>query len=493
MKKIIISFLISTLFISCESDDINLDPHSAYTTIPSSLLTNAQKELSDYVNTPSVNENNFRLTMQYWQETTYVEESNYNFTNRNVSNQIYIDNYVNVQNSLVQAKNLINAYQPVPAEALTWPTTKKNQLAIIDILQVYSYQLLVDTFGNIPYSQANQLGSNVAPVYDDGAGVYNNLISRLQEDIANIDVNGGINSESDDFTAADLYYPAVKPLTPETTKVSLTSWKKFANSLLLKLGIAIADSNPTLAQQTANIAINNGVMASSSDNCLLQYLGGSPNYSPIYENVKANNRNDFVGGKTLVDYMNANNDTRITKYFKPVGSTNNYIGQIIGQPASFANFSAPGDFAYTSTTPGILMSYTEVAFYLAEASARWGIGGSAATNYANAITSSFTDWGVTSNASAYLSAHPYNSSNWKKSIGEQAWVAMYNQPLVSWNFWRRLDFPALQPATAATINSVPSRMAYPTSEYQTNGANVNAASSAIGGDLLTTKIFWDKF
>lgn len=56
------------------------------------------------MNTPSVNENNFRLTMQYWQETTYVEESNYNFTNRNVSNQIYIDNYVNVQNSLVQAK-----------------------------------------------------------------------------------------------------------------------------------------------------------------------------------------------------------------------------------------------------------------------------------------------------------------------------------------------------------------------------------------------------
>ena len=482
MKKIIISLLLGTLFISCESDDINLDPHSAYTTIPSSLVTNAQKELSDYVNTPSVNENNFRLTMQYWQETTYVEESNYNFTNRNVSNQIYIDNYVNVQNSLVQAKKLINDYQPVPAEALTWPTTKKNQLAIIDILQVYSYQLLADTFGNIPYSQANQLGSNVAPVYDDGAGVYANLISRLQQDIANLDVTGGLDSESDSFSSADIYYSG-----------NLAAWEKFGNSLLLKLGIGIADSNPTLAQQTATTAINNGVMTSSADNCLLQYLSGSPNYSPIYENVKANNRNDFVGGKTLVDYMNSNTDARITKYFKPVGSTGNYIGQAIGLPASFANFSAPGDFAYTPTTPGILMSYTEVAFYLAEASARWGIGGSAATNYANAITSSFTDWGVTSSAAAYLAAHPYNSSNWKKSIGEQAWVAMYNQPLVSWNTWRRLDFPALQPAAAATISSVPLRMTYPASEYQTNGGNVSAAASAIGGDLLTTKVFWDKF
>jgi len=74
MKKIIISIFIGMQFISCSTDDINTDSHSAYTTIPSTLVTNAQKELSDYVNTCSVNENNFRLTMQYWQETTYVEK-----------------------------------------------------------------------------------------------------------------------------------------------------------------------------------------------------------------------------------------------------------------------------------------------------------------------------------------------------------------------------------------------------------------------------------
>jgi hypothetical protein len=480
MKKIIIPILLGTLLVSCATDDVNMDSHSAYTTIPSTLVTNAQKELSDYVNTPSVNENNFRLTMQYWQETTYVEESNYNFTNRNVSNQIYIDNYVNVLNSLVKAKELIDAYQPVPSEVTTWPKTKQNQLAVIDIMQVYTYQMLADTFGNIPYSQSNLLGGNVAPVYDDGAGVYTSLITRLQQDIANIDTSGGLNSASDSFSSADIFYSG-----------NLSGWKKFGNSLLLKLGIGIADSNPTLAQQAATTAINNGVMTSSTDNCKVQYLAGSPNWNPIYENVKASNRNDFVGGKTLVDYMNANSDTRRAKYFKTVGG--NYIGQVIGQPASFANFSAPGDFAYTATTPGILMNYTEVAFYLTEASARWGIGGTAATNYANAITSSFTDWGLASDAAAYIVAHPYNAANWKQSVGQQAWVAMYNQPLTAWNFWRRLDYPVLQPASAATINTVPVRMTYPASEYQTNAANVNAAATAIGGDKLTTKIFWDKF
>src|SRR5271167_4020835 len=100
MKKIIAILAVGLSMTACVSEDTNLDPNSAYTTVPGSLINYAEKELSDYVNTPSVNENNFRLTMQYWQETTYVNESNYDFTNRNVSNQIYLDNYTNVINNL---------------------------------------------------------------------------------------------------------------------------------------------------------------------------------------------------------------------------------------------------------------------------------------------------------------------------------------------------------------------------------------------------------
>ena len=78
MKKIIIAFFaLGTVLQSCERDNLtalNSDPNSYYTTVPSTLVTYAQKQLSDYVNTPSVNINNFRLTMQYWQETTYSDE-----------------------------------------------------------------------------------------------------------------------------------------------------------------------------------------------------------------------------------------------------------------------------------------------------------------------------------------------------------------------------------------------------------------------------------
>ena len=174
-----------------------------------------------------------------------------------------------------------------------------------------------------------------------------------------------------------------------------------------------------------------------------------------------------------------------------------YKGGVIGVKSSFSNNSNPGAFAYTATTPGILLNYTEVAFYLAEAQARWNIGGDTVANlFAKAVTASFLQWGKTAaDATAYLAANPYDATNWKKSIGTEAWVAMYNQPLTSWNFYRRLDYPVLLPAAGAVSeanNKVPVRLLYPVTEQTTNPTNYQAASTAIGGNFLYTKIFWDK-
>ncbi|TCN56305.1 SusD/RagB family nutrient-binding outer membrane lipoprotein [Flavobacterium circumlabens] len=483
MKKIIAILTTGLLLTACVSEDINTDPNSAYTTVPGSLINYAEKELSDYLNTPSVNENNFRLTMQYWQETTYVNESNYDFTNRNVSNSIYTLNYVNVLKNLSKAKEIINAYSPTATELADWPTNKKNQLAIIEILEVFTYQRLVDTFGNIPYTQAGNVIAFPLPAYDDGATIYQNLISRIDAAIPNL-VAVDEDHDFDTFTDGDKYYGG-----------DASKWRKFANSLKLKLAIGIADSNPSLAQTTATSAITAGVMTSPADNCQFQYLAASPNYNPLFENLSASGRNDFFAGKTLVDYMNATNDPRIGHYFDEVEG-GGYVGQVIGEGGEFGDFSNIGAFAYTATTPGIILNYTEVAFYIAEANARWNPA-AAATAYNTAVTASIVEWGGTpAEAVTYLATHPYDAVNWKKSIGEQAWVAMFNQAQTSWNFWRRLDFPVLTAPATAIINAggkVPVRMAYPVLEQQVNSSNWKAASTAIGGDLLTTKLFWDKF
>lgn len=481
MKKIIAILTIGLSMTACVNEDINTDPNSAYSVVPGSLINYAEKELSDYLNTPSVNENNFRLTMQYWQETTYVNESNYDFTNRNVSNQIYSINYVNVINNLGKAKEIINAYQPTATESTGWPKNKKNQLAIIEILQVFTYQRLVDTFGNIPYTQAANLTAFPLPAYDDAATIYQNLITRLDAAVANLD-NTATGFPT--FDEGDQYY-----------KGDIAKWRVFGNSLKLKLGIGIADSNPALAQTTALNAIAAGVMTSPADNCQFQYLAASPNYNPLYENLEASGREDFIAGKTLVDYMKASNDPRIDNYYDEVPA-GGYIGQNIGEGGEFAEFSHIGEFAYTATTPGVILNYTEVAFYIAEANARWNTA-AAATAYNTAVTASIVEWGGTpAEAITYLATHPYDAVNWKKSIGEQAWVAMFNQAQTSWNFWRRLDFPVLLAPPTAIINAggkVPVRMAYPVLEQQANNTNWKAASTAIGGDLLTTKLFWDKF
>lgn len=481
MKKIIAILTIGLSLTACVNEDANTDPNSAYSTVPGSLITYAQKELSDYVNTPSVNENNFRLTMQYWQETTYVNESNYDFTNRNVSNQIYTDNYVNVLNNLGKAKEIINVYEPTPTELADWPANKKTQLAIIDIMQVYTYQLLVDTFGNIPYTQAANLVAYPLPAYDDGATIYSDLITRINADITAL--TSGTANSFPTFSDGDKLYGG-----------DPVAWRIFANSLKLKLAIGIADSNPALAQTTALSAIATGVMTSPANNGQFPYLAPSPNYNPLYENLEASGREDFVGGKTLVDYMNASNDPRIDDYYTAVDG--DYIGLPIGEGGEFGDFSHAGEYAYTPTTPGNILTYTEVAFYVAEANARWNTA-AAPVAYNAAVTASILEWGGTATeATAYLVTKPYDATNWKKSIGEQAWVAMYNQALTSWNFWRRLDFPVLLAPPTAINNAggkVPVRMAYPVLEQQTNSTNWKAASTAIGGDLLTTKLFWDKF
>ncbi|MBS1548588.1 MAG: SusD/RagB family nutrient-binding outer membrane lipoprotein [Bacteroidetes bacterium] len=480
MKKILASIILTASVLqSCDNEaltDLNKDPNSYYTTVPITLVTYAEKQMSDYLNTPNVNNNNLRLTMQYWQETTYLDESRYDFITRKVTNQTWTYMYVRVLKNLEQAKKIIKDYNPTASEAATWPTTMKNQLAIIDMLQIYAYQTLVDTNGDVPYSESLDVDKYPLPKYDDAATVYTQLISRLQADLANIDTSGQ--------SFAEPYYNG-----------NMNNWKKFGNSLLLKLGIAIADSHPTLAQSTCQTAITGGVFASGADDCLLSYFADSPNFNPLYENLVASNRNDFVAGKTIVDKMNATADVRRSEYFQLRGGI--YKGGTIGASSPFGSYSPAGQFAYEPTTKGILLNYTEVAFYLAEASARWNIGGSAATNYDNAVTASFLQWGKTAaDANVYLTANPYDATNWKKSIGTEAWLAMYNQPMQSWNFWRRLDYPVLAPAANAVAESnnlVPVRLQYPISEQSTNPTNYAAGSAAIGGDKLYTKLFWDKF
>jgi hypothetical protein len=492
MKKIFAILLVFLVFASCKKlSDLNKNIKDPTTTTGESLFTGAQKAFFDQMTTSNVNLNIWRLMDQYWNETTYDDESNYNLVERSIPDNHWNIIYTSVLKNLNQSTKIITStsYPDDPS-----PTIKQNKLAIIDVLAVHAWSTLVETFGDIPYSQALDI-TNVLPKYDDGKTVYEALIKRLNTDITTLENNFTAYPAGVGFASADNVYGS-------NAEGDLTCWIKYANSLRLRMGMLLADCDQSFSVTTVNASASDltKLIQSNSENCVLNYLGSAPNTNPMYEDQVASGRHDFVAAVTVIDTMVNWNDPRLPLYFTTVdtGASNTpaYIGAQVGLNGFYLDFSNGAPIMWTPTFPGTMFEYSEVEFLLAEACARGGysVGGTAAIHYANAITASIEYWGGTAaQATTYL-AQPqvvYNSANWKESIGMQQWLAYYNRGFDGWTELRKMQYPVLQPGVNA-LSAFPVRFTYPIEEQTLNGANYSAASAAIGGDAVTTTLFFWK-
>jgi hypothetical protein len=474
MKKILIFLAVIFLMAaSCTKDltDLNIDQKNPSTSPSYAFFTNAQRSMDSTITSANVNLNIFRLITQYWQETTYTDESNYDLSTREINDAVWNALYRDALRDFQEAKILI------PTD-VTDPTLQKNQLAIIEIMQVYAFYYLLTTYGDIPYTEALDI-ENTFPKYDNAETAYNDLLSRLDAAISNLDASGG------SFGSADIVYGG-----------DVALWKKFGNSLKLKMGMTIADVDATKAKTVVESAVSSGVFTSNDDNAKFYFLGGPPNTNPVWVDLVQSGRQDFVAASTIIDEMKARTDPRIPLYFTLDGN-NGYSGLDPGVAGSYAAFSKPDERIVAPDYPGTYLDYAEVEFFLAEAVERgFLVGGTAVVHYNNAITASILDWGGTqAQATAYL-AQPsvvYSPANWRKSIGEQKWIALYNRGFESWIEWRRLDYPQLEPAADANPQIIPVRYPYPVNEQNVNTSNYNAAADAIGGDGIDTKLWFDKF
>lgn len=484
MKKIFLILGLAIITYSCDDLSSLNENEKAPSEVPAyTLFTSAQRSLSDQMVNTNVNRNIFRLTAQYWTETTYTDESNYDFVTRKISdnhwNALYAGTLADLEKARIYTVNeVIPANDPDFANKTQ---VKKNKLAMIDILMVYTYQVLVDTFGAVPYTEALQGSANYLPKYDKGIDIYKNLLVRLDNAMGNIDNSVG------SFDDADVIYHG-----------NLDSWLKFANSIKLKLGVNLLASNleNTIATNAINEAIADGLINTNGDNCKVPYMSTLPNTNQLYVDLVNSGRHDFVVTKPFVDKLIGLNDPRRVIYTN--GGLN---GGIVGSSNSYSSkTNTKGTILEEPDFSGTLLDLAEVEFLLAEAAER-GIAaaGSAETHYNNAILASMADWGVNpTDAATYLAqtnvAYATATGTWQQKIGEQAWIGFYNRGFEGWTSYRRLDFPVLTApanAQAAAEGKVPVRMAFPIREQTLNPTNYNAASSAIGGDKLTTKIFWD--
>ncbi|EJL66677.1 SusD/RagB family nutrient-binding outer membrane lipoprotein [Flavobacterium sp. CF136] len=487
MKKIIYSIaILSLLMTSCVSDDVtfNENKDAAYEVPAATLFANSQKALTDQLTSPSVNEGSiFRYFPQYLAATQYTTESRYRISSRAIADRHWRILYATVLGGLESAKEVIaTEVAPTGVSAAQFQSEQKNKLAVIEIFEVYTYQILVDSFGDIPYTDALQPKTIVLPKYDDDASIYPKLITRLDAAIANLDTSNG------SFSSGDIVYSG-----------DVAKWKLFANSLKIKLGVNLINTNITLAKSTIESAYNAGVITTNDNNASFNYAVSAPNYNPIYENLVASNRNDFVPAATIVNAMNTLNDPRRARYFTPLAN-GSYLGGKYGYTNIYTNFSHVNPILTAPDFPSLLMEASEVNFYLAEAASKgFSVGNTTAYYYNQAITASFENWGIADQAAAYLLNPSVNfatapGSTPEEKIANQEWIAFYNRGFEAWTAYRRLNFPVLvAPANAYSEaeGQVPKRLTYPINEQTVNGNNWTTASAAIGGDKLKTHVFWD--
>ena len=377
------------------------------------------------------------------------------------------------------------------------PTATPALVAPTLVMKSWTYGLMTDLWGDIPYSEANSGDPSKPPKYDAQKDIYAGLFTDLAA------ANNMLPGTGPTYGSADLIYAGNAP-----------KWKRFANSLRLRYALRLSKVDPATAQAQAVAAITAGTFTSNADNALLSWPGDGTNNNPIYSNFVT--RDDQHVSKSLVDILKslyisvAGPDTlfdpRLAIYADPIISSptvKKYVGAPNGLQDDDAiaiginNTSRVGAAFRQKTTVSVLMTYAEVLFDQAESALRGWTPGDPAALYAAGITASMQQYGVPAATITSYLASPnvvYNPANAMQQIALQRWIALYGEGTEAYSEWRRTGVPDLQPGPAAITvpHIIARRLTYPVSEQSFNDANLTAAISAQGGANLTNRVWWDK-
>ncbi|AXY77907.1 SusD/RagB family nutrient-binding outer membrane lipoprotein [Paraflavitalea soli] len=480
MTKHIYQWLIAGLSlatISCKKDlaEINKNPNAAENPQPDYLLTATEKITSDLYWGDANNFNSTLLIIQHWAKIQYTEPDRYIFSNSSFTS-LWGTGYA-------QSITNLNTILQLPAEK-----ANANYKGVALILRSWVFSLLTDNYGDIPYKEAGDIRQYLTPKYNTQKEVYFGLLDELKT--AGASLTTGTSAP----IAGDIIYGG-----------NTARWKKFANALRLRIALRIADRESEKAKQVINEVLNDaGGLISSVDETARFTYTTPPQQNPVA--AWFDTRDDYRIGKTLVDKLYALNDPRLPIFAnKPTDATvTTYVGVPSGLTNSdannlgFAKTSKPGSYFSTATAPAVILTYAEVLFGRAEAAARGFTTENAEDLYNQAIKASFNQYAITdltviNNYTAQATVK-FNAANFKKSIGEQKWIALFGQGLEAFAEWRRLDYPQLTAGAAGTLDGkIPVRFIYPGSEQALNATSYENAITNQGPDNLLTKLWFDQY
>lgn len=496
---------------SCTQDfeEINTNNNSPALSqaAPEMLLTNIVESMTDRTHEIFFGHEMGSCWVQHMAKVQYTDEDRY-IPRMSVINSTWSSFYAS---SGMDSQLLIN---------IGVESKNPSYEAIGLILKSYIVSVVTDEWGDVPYTEAF-LGADAEPIlspkYDKQADIYVALLANLEQANTLLDEGAAVQG--------DILFNG-----------NLTSWKKFANSLRLRLLMRQSDKVDPTAAMTAIFgnATTYPIFTSNSDNAALAYLGSAPNNHPINENRKT--RDDHRVSKTTVDFLYAeapSPDYRVVVYANltaggdwvgmPNGMASADAGAYLGN--GLAETSKMGDYFTKASAPGMLMSYAELLFIKAEAAARKFIPGgdtAAETAYHSGIRASwdqynvdgtftsklaawkstFESWGMAADANIYEYAwtdfvdwggtYAYNPATGIEQIATQKWAAMFDQGVQAAFEWRRTGFPVLTPGVDASNGGlIPVRAPYPSDEAGRNPSNLDAAIAGQGADNMNTKVWWD--
>lgn len=475
MKKISILFiaLLGLFSASCDKDfeEVNTNPNKPVAVPAHLLLGNIVRLNQNAVYHMQRGGDMGMCWTQHVSKVQYNDEERY-IPRRAVINDIWDVLYSGV---IADAKAM---YTLADAEGNT------NIKGISLVLQANTFQILTDLYGPVPYIEA--CNPNILkPAYDSQEIVYKGILDLLtRADALLASGSGSIPATSDLVYGGDA-----------------SKWRKLANSLKLKalMRISKAPGMNVGAQIQALVTAGN-LMSSNSDSAQLLYLAAQPDANPIYETIVFGTRSEYKMSSVLVTKLQGLNDPRLP-VFAGKNNVGLYVGNIPGveNPGNYNGFSPLSAFYLNPTLPGVILSYAQSEFLLAEAINEGYVSGSteaALLHYKNGITANFEFNGIGASAPAYVALPNIeftNQADGRLKIGEQTWLALFGQGFEAWTEWRRTGLPALSPVfdAAPGVPTIPSRLYYNDTEGSLNKANYDAAvGTLVGGDKLTSRLWW---
>lgn len=475
MKKISILFiaLLGLFNASCDKDfeEVNTTPNDPVAVPAHLLLGNIIRVNQNTIYHMQRGGDMGMCWAQHVSKVQYNDEERY-IPRRGVINDIWDVLYTSV---ISDAKSM---YTLAESEENT------NIQGISLILQANTFQILTDLYGPVPYTEACN-PSILKPAYDSQEIVYKGILDLLTKaDALLANGTGSIPASSDLVYGGDA-----------------SKWRKLGNSLKLKALMRISKApGMNVGSQIQALVTSGNLMSSNSDSAQIKYIAAQPDANPIYEQIVFSSRTEYKVSSVLVTKLQALNDPRLP-VFAARNNANLYVGNIPGveNPGNYNGFSSLGSFYLNATLPGVILSYAESEFLVAEAINEGfasGVISDALAHYKNAITANFTYNGIGTSAPAYVNLPNIeftNQADARLKIGEQKWFALFGQGFEAWAEWRRTGLPALSPVfnAAPGVPTIPSRLFYNDTENSLNKANYDAAVGTLtGGDKLTSRLWW---